>query len=110
MRIMPSVTGRKEIRKEVRFDGYTEKLVNALMATGDFSNAADLIRTAIYNLYTKYEAQQVPVELHSTTPRIITKSLAKPGEQKTPKVIRRKAKSADKDDDIPNELPGLNED
>ena len=80
------------------------------MATGDFSNAADLIRTAIYNLYIKYEAQQVPVELHSTTPRIISKSVAKPGEQKPPKVIKRKAKLADKDDDIPNELPGLNED
>jgi len=107
---MPAITGRKEIRKEVRFDGYTEKLVNALMATGDFSNVADLIRTSIHNLYAKYEAQQIPVELQSATPRIISKSVAKPAEQKPPKVIRRKAKTADKDDDIPSELPGLNED
>lgn len=110
---MPPVTGRKEIRKEVRFDGYTEKLVNALMATGDFSNSADLIRTAIYNLYTKYEAQQVPVEVHSMTPRIIAKSVAKPEDQKPPKVIKRKSKStktADQKDDIPSDLPELNED
>jgi Arc/MetJ-type ribon-helix-helix transcriptional regulator len=89
---MPEVSGRKEIRKEVRFDGYTEKLVEALMATGDFSNAADLIRAAIQNLYAKYEAQQVPAKLHSLTPRIISRSVAKPEEQKSIKVSRRKAK------------------
>jgi Arc/MetJ-type ribon-helix-helix transcriptional regulator len=89
---MPEVSGRKEIRKEVRFDGYTEKLVEVLMATGDFGNVADLIRAAIQNLYAKYEAQQVPVNLHSITPRILSRSVAKPEEQKSIKVSRRKAK------------------
>lgn len=89
---MPEVSGRKEIRKEVRFDGYTEKLVEALMATGDFSNAADLIRAAIQNLYAKYEAQQIPADLQSITPRILSRSVAKPEEQKSIKVSRRKPK------------------
>lgn len=89
---MPEVSGRKEIRKEVRFDGYTEKLVEALMATGDFGNVADLIRAAIQNLYAKYEAHQIPANLHSITPRIISKSAAKPEEQKPVTVSRRKAK------------------
>jgi Arc/MetJ-type ribon-helix-helix transcriptional regulator len=86
---MPEVSGRKEIRKEVRFDGYTEKLVGALMATGDFGNVADLIRAAIQNLYAKYEAQQIPADLQSITPRILSKSVAKPEEQKSIKVSRR---------------------
>ena len=88
---MPEVSGRKEIRKEVRFDGYTEKMVEALMATGDFGNVADLIRAAIQNLYAKYEAQQVPVKLQS--PRIISRSVAKSEEQKSVTVSRRKAKN-----------------
>ena len=90
---MPEVPGRKEIRKEVRFDGYTEKLVDALMATGDFANAADLIRIAIQNLYTKYEAQQMPADLHSMTKRVISRSVAKPGEQKPIAVSIRKKKN-----------------
>ncbi len=92
---MPEVSGRKEIRKEVRFDGYTEKLVEALMATGDFSNAADLIRTAIQNLYAKYEAQQIPVNLPSINPRIISRSVATQAEQQSIKISRRKAKKPD---------------
>lgn len=89
---MPEVSGRKEIRKEVRFDVYTEKQVQALLATGDFGNVADLIRAAIQNLYSKYEAQQVPVKLQSLNPRIISRSVAKPEEQKPVTVSKRKAK------------------
>ncbi|MBE0524096.1 MAG: hypothetical protein IBX40_07175 [Methanosarcinales archaeon] len=47
----------------------------------------------IHNLYAKFEAQQIPVELQSTTPRIIPKSVAKPADQKPPKVTKRKPNS-----------------
>lgn len=90
---MPEVSGRKEIRKEVRFDGYTEKIVAALMATGDFANAADLIRTAILNLYARYEAQQMPADLQPITPRVLSKSVARSEEQK-PVIHRGKKKKA----------------
>ncbi len=78
------VSGRKKFRKEVRLDGYTEKLVDAMMATGDFSNAADLIRVAIHNLYTMYETNQIP--------RILSKSVAKPEEQRPKITISKKEK------------------
>lgn len=87
---MPEVPGRKEIRKEVRFDGYTEKLVDALMGTGDFANSSDLIRIAIQTLYTKYEAEQVPADLHSITKRVISRSVARAKDQKAITVSRRR--------------------
>ncbi|HWQ95999.1 MAG TPA: hypothetical protein VN368_01380 [Candidatus Methylomirabilis sp.] len=87
---MPEVPGRKEIRKEVRFDGYTEKLVDALMATGDFANSSDLIRIAIQTLYTKYEAEQIPADLHSITKRVISRSVAKAKDQKVITVSRKR--------------------
>jgi Arc/MetJ-type ribon-helix-helix transcriptional regulator len=90
IRGMPEVPGRKEIRKEVRFDGYTEKLVDALMATGDFANAADLIRIAIQTLYTKYETELVPADLHSITKRVISRSVARAKDQKVITVSRRR--------------------
>ena len=89
---MPEVPGRKEIRKEVRFDGYTEKLVDALMSTGDFANSSDLIRISIYTLYTKYEAEQVPADLHSITKKVISRSAARAKDQKAIIVSRRKKK------------------
>jgi Arc/MetJ-type ribon-helix-helix transcriptional regulator len=88
--IMPEVPGRKEIRKEVRFDGYTEKLVDALMGTGDFANSSDLIRIAIQTLYTKYEAEQIPADLHSITKRVISRSVARAKDQKVLTVSRRR--------------------
>ena len=91
---MPEVPGRKVIRKEVRYDRYTEKLAEALMATGDFANEADMIRTAIQTLYTKYEAQQVPVELQPMTPRLPSRSVAKPEEQKPVRIFRSKKEKA----------------
>ena len=87
---MPEVPGRKEIRKEVRFDGYTEKLVDALMGTGDFANSSDLIRIAIQTLYTKYEAEQIPADLHSITKRVISRSVARAKDQKAITVSRRR--------------------
>jgi Arc/MetJ-type ribon-helix-helix transcriptional regulator len=87
---MPEVPGRKEIRKEVRFDGYTEKLVDALMGTGDFANSSDLIRIAIQTLYTKYEAELIPADLHSITKRVISRSVARAKDQKVIKVSRRR--------------------
>jgi Arc/MetJ-type ribon-helix-helix transcriptional regulator len=87
---MPEVPGRKEIRKEVRFDGYTEKLVDALMGTGDFANSSDLIRIAIQTLYTKYEAEQIPADLHSITKRVISRSVARAKDQKVITVSRRR--------------------
>ncbi len=87
---MPEVPGRKEIRKEVRFDGYTEKLVDALMATGDFANSSDLIRIAIQTLYTKYETELVPADLHSITKRVISRSVARAKDQKVITVSRRR--------------------
>ncbi len=89
---MPEVPGRKEIRKEVRFDGYTEKLVDALMATGDFANSSDLIRIAIQTLYTKYEAEQIPADLHSITKRVISRSVARAKDQKVITVSRKRKK------------------
>jgi len=80
------VTERKRIRKEVRFDGYTEKLIDAMMATGDFSNVADLIRVAIQNLYTKYETNQIP--------RILSRSVATPEEQNPVTTSTRKRKKS----------------
>ncbi|WAM22523.1 MAG: hypothetical protein OI715_00095 (plasmid) [Candidatus Methanoperedens sp.] len=80
------VTERKRIRKEVRFDGYTEKLIDAMMATGDFSNVADLIRVAIQNLYTKYETNQIT--------RILSRSVATPEEQKPVITSRGKSKKS----------------
>ncbi len=88
--IMPEVPGRKEIRKEVRFDGYTEKLVDALMGTGDFANSSDLIRIAIQTLYTKYEAELIPADLHSITKRVISRSVARAKDQKVITVSRRR--------------------
>jgi Arc/MetJ-type ribon-helix-helix transcriptional regulator len=90
IRGMPEVPGRKEIRKEVRFDGYTEKLVDALMGTGDFANSSDLIRIAIQTLYTKYEAELIPADLHSITKRVISRSVARAKDQKVIKVSRRR--------------------
>jgi Arc/MetJ-type ribon-helix-helix transcriptional regulator len=90
IRGMPEVPGRKEIRKEVRFDGYTEKLVDALMATGDFANSSDLIRIAIQTLYTKYETELVPADLHSITKRVISRSVARAKDQKVITVSRRR--------------------
>jgi len=90
IRGMPEVPGRKEIRKEVRFDGYTEKLVDALMATGDFANSSDLIRIAIQTLYTKYETELVPADLHSITKRVISRSVARAKDQKVLTVSRRR--------------------
>ncbi len=90
IRGMPEVPGRKEIRKEVRFDGYTEKLVDALMATGDFANSSDLIRIAIQTLYTKYETELVPADLHSITKRVISRSVARAKDQKVITVTRRR--------------------
>jgi Arc/MetJ-type ribon-helix-helix transcriptional regulator len=87
---MPEVPGRKEIRKEVRFDGYTEKLVDALMGTGDFANSSDLIRIAIQTLYTKYEAEQIPADLRSITKRVISRSVARAKDQKAITVSRRR--------------------
>ncbi len=87
---MPEVPGRKEIRKEVRFDGYTEKLVDALMGTGDFANSSDLIRIAIQTLYTKYEAELIPADLHSITKRVISRSVARAKDQKVITVSRRR--------------------
>jgi Arc/MetJ-type ribon-helix-helix transcriptional regulator len=80
------VTERKRIRKEVRFDGYTEKLIDAMMATGDFSNVADLIRVSIQNLYTKYETNQIT--------RILSRSVATPEEQKLVIISRGKSKKS----------------
>ena len=90
IRGMPEVPGRKEIRKEVRFDGYTEKLVDALMATGDFANSSDLKRIAIQTLYTKYETELVPADLHSITKRVISRSVARAKDQKVITVSRRR--------------------
>jgi Arc/MetJ-type ribon-helix-helix transcriptional regulator len=90
---MPEVPGRKEIRKEVRFDGYTEKLVDALMGTGDFANSSDLIRIAIQTLYTKYEAEQIPADLHSITKRVISRSVARAKDQKVIIVSRKRKKN-----------------
>jgi Arc/MetJ-type ribon-helix-helix transcriptional regulator len=87
---MPEVPGRKEIRKEVRFDGYTEKLVDALMGTGDFANSSDLIRIAIQTLYTKYEAEQIPADLHSITKRVISRSVARAKDQKVITLSRKR--------------------
>ncbi len=81
------VSGRKRIRKEVRFDGYTETLIDALMATGDFSNVADLIRVAIQNLYSKYESNQIT--------RIFSKSVATPDEQEPITVSKGRRKKAE---------------
>jgi Arc/MetJ-type ribon-helix-helix transcriptional regulator len=87
------VSGRKQIRKEVRFDGYTGKLIHAMMATGDFSNVADLIRVAIQNLYNMYETNQIPAKLRST-PRILSRSVATPEEQKPVTASRSKKKKS----------------
>jgi Arc/MetJ-type ribon-helix-helix transcriptional regulator len=87
---MPEVPGRKEIRKEVRFDGYTEKLVDALMGTGDFANSSDLIRIAIQTLYTKYEAELIPADLHSITKRVISRSVARAKDQKVITVSKKR--------------------
>jgi Arc/MetJ-type ribon-helix-helix transcriptional regulator len=76
------VTERKKVRKEVRFDGYTEKLIDAMMATGDFGNVADLIRVAVQNLYSLYETNQVP--------RILSRSVATPEEQKPVTALKTK--------------------
>jgi len=65
-------TGRKVVRKEVRYDRYTEKLAEALMATGDFANEADMIRTAIQTLYSEYAAHIIPVVLKSRNMKIYT--------------------------------------
>ncbi len=88
------VTERKRIRKEVRFDGYTEKLIDAMMATGDFSNVADLIRVAIQNLYSKYETNQIP--------RILSRSVATPEEQKpvTASICKRKKSVTESTTDV----------
>ncbi len=88
------VTERKQIRKEVRFDGYTEKLIDAMMATGDFSNVADLIRAAIQNLYSKYETNQVP--------RILSRSVATPEEQNpvTAQIGKRKKSATESTTDV----------
>lgn len=69
---MPEVPGRKVVRKEVRYDRYTEKLAEALMATGDFANEADMIRTAIQTLYSEYAAHIIPVVLKSRNMTIYT--------------------------------------
>jgi Arc/MetJ-type ribon-helix-helix transcriptional regulator len=95
---MPEVRGRKEIRKEVRFDGYTEKLVDSLMATGDFANSSDLIRIAIQTLYTKYEAELIPADLHSITKRVISRSVARAKYQKVITVSRKRKKNPVEED------------
>ncbi len=86
---MPEVPGRKVVRKEVRYDRYTEKLAEALMATGDFSNEADMIRTAIQTLYSEYAAHHFPVVLQSRNMTIYT-GLPDELEEKTVPVTRRK--------------------
>ena len=86
---MPEVPGRKVVRKEVRYDRYTEKLAEALMATGDFSNEADMIRTAIQTLYSEYAAHLIPVVLKSRSMTIHT-GLPDELEEKTVPVTRRK--------------------
>ena len=91
------VSGRKRIRKEVRFDGYTEKLIDALMATGDFSNVADLIRVSIQNLYAKYESNQIT--------RILSKSVATLEEQMPVIASRGKRKKAETESSTDIEKP-----
>lgn len=86
---MPEVPGRKVVRKEVRYDRYTEKLAEALMATGDFSNEADMIRTAIQTLYSEYAAHHFPVVLQSRSMTIDTGLPAEP-EEKSVTVTRWK--------------------
>lgn len=78
---MPEVPGRKVVRKEVRYDRYTEKLAEALMATGDFANEADMIRTAIQTLYAEYAAHHVPVVLQSRSMTTDTGLPAEPEEK-----------------------------
>ncbi len=86
---MPEVPGRKVVRKEVRYDRYTEKLAEALMATGDFANEADMIRTAIQTLYTEYAEHLIPVVLQSRNMTIHT-GLPDELEEKPVTVTRRK--------------------
>ncbi len=90
---MPEVPGRKVVRKEVRYDRYTEKLAEALMATGDFANEADMIRTAIQTLYSEYAAHHVPVVLQSRSMSIDTGLPDKP-EEKSITVTRRKPRKS----------------
>jgi Arc/MetJ-type ribon-helix-helix transcriptional regulator len=60
------------------------------MGTGDFANSSDLIRIAIQTLYTKYEAEQIPADLHSITKRVISRSVARAKDQKVITVSRRR--------------------
>jgi Arc/MetJ-type ribon-helix-helix transcriptional regulator len=89
---MPEVPGRKVVRKEVRYDRYTEKLAEALMATGDFANEADMIRTAIQTLYSEYAAHLIPIVLQSRNMKIHT-GLPDELEETVPVTRRKPGKS-----------------
>ena len=61
------------------------------MATGDFSNEADMIRTAIQTLYSEYAAHLIPVVLQS---RNMTIHTGLPDELEEKTVTRRKPRKS----------------
>jgi Arc/MetJ-type ribon-helix-helix transcriptional regulator len=55
---MPKAKVKAEVfRREYRFSKYIIELINELLETGEFQSEAELVRTAIINLYKDYEAK-----------------------------------------------------
>lgn len=47
----------KSDRAQLVLDGYTRRILEELMATGDFKSISQLLQIAVINLYKEYEAK-----------------------------------------------------
>jgi len=61
---MGKTSEQKQVNFEIKgdraslwLDGYTKRLLEELMSTGDFKSISQLLQIAVINLYKDYEAQ-----------------------------------------------------